>query len=358
MIKNTSVKFNVIDVIKNKQAYSIINIVHQADIYQDLFSSFMSCNLHIQDVEGFYSTLKGNERVILSFTDSKGQSLNLPMMIYGISEIERVKNNVNKYSLYLISEEALLVDDKVSGKYRSGTSDIIQRILKRRTDKRVIVDVDSVVDDYLIPNLETFNATDFLASFTKNYIFYENRDGFNYRNIESLIQQNSILEYSLNNSKSPNIDHYLDILSYRKHPKLNNLDNIKNKMYSCITPYTDISNKSSSEIVFDYSKEFQKINTITDVGFGSFSNYKKFGDNKFGLRSSIQANKQYRFSLMQQFDNNKIDVNVCPNLMLKVGDMMNILLDGERSRHLISAVHHKITSVDSFTILELCSNSN
>jgi uncharacterized protein YsxB (DUF464 family) len=355
MSQNNAIKINLIDCIKDREVFNIIDLVQHIDIYEDMYSTYLTCNLSIMDTNNFMRNIVGNETISISLTDSRQRSFNYEFRIYNI-EIGNEKSNKQLYTLNLINPDALTVNStKISDIYGNTSTTIIDKILT--TDKKKNFDIDNKNMSLLIPNLNVFSAINFVASLTENYIFFENKEGYQYRDIQKMVQQESSYEYVYLNSKTPSEEQFYNILEFDTPYALNILDNLNNNMYYKKIILNNLKTGATQDIIYDYGKEFIKTNSFGDKGFVNFQNYQLNKDIRIGNRSDLHTSHTFKHALLQQFQNNKNKLFCNGNFELTTGKCLTINSGNSLNRYLITSVHHSITKTSYNCYVELSSNS-
>lgn len=182
---------------------------------EDLFNNTASGYLLIVDSMGYIETLHmmGNEYLRLTFGKT-GDTVNQVDKLFRVYKIDKRKpegnQNTESYCLYFCSDEMLLSEQyKVSKSYKNGAivddiKDVLTTYLKVPVTKLSIFEQTYGTYDLIIPNIKPFDAINFLASYARpvadntgaDMIFFEDKTGFNFRSIQTLIQQSPYVNYS------------------------------------------------------------------------------------------------------------------------------------------------------------------
>ena len=115
------------------------------------------------------------------------------------------------YVLYFCSEELLLSEQyKISKRYRDSlisdiVSDVLTNYLKVPSNKKGTIETTYGKYDFIIPTLKPFDAINFVTSYARpnpqnpgaDMLFYEDKNGFQYRSLQSLMKQTSCLALKL-----------------------------------------------------------------------------------------------------------------------------------------------------------------
>lgn len=119
--------------------YMLDLIYTNFSVYEDLYSNCLSGTLSLLDSNHLLSDFPiiGEETVQITFRSMNTKiAIQLRMRVTGISEIERVNENTNIYTLFLTSEVAIRNEKaKISKSFHSGTlSDMVSDICKNYLD--------------------------------------------------------------------------------------------------------------------------------------------------------------------------------------------------------------------------------
>lgn len=192
-----------------------IDITNQLDsitIYEDIYSPFITGYLSVTDTLDIPGSFGRSGRDLLKlkiYTPSIDTKSHLSgyFTIYKMGERTAIKDRMQGYNLYFASTEYMFDVMKTISKPFSGTpSDIATNIVETQLASTKKINVEktsnsiSYVSNFWSP---TKNLT-YLASHAlnarqgANYMFYENRDGLNFRSIESVSDEAVIQNFSGN----------------------------------------------------------------------------------------------------------------------------------------------------------------
>lgn len=185
--------------------------VLQIQIFEDIFAPFMSGSLVIKDSFDFTNLfpLRGEEFLELKVTTPTmpNGSIIGKFHIYKQSDKTKVGDRVSGYELNFISIEALVDTNKKLSKVYSGKiSDIIRPFVTDRVEglessKHVNVENTRNSIKYIssfwspIKNLSFLSSNAISESQSPSFLFFENRDGFNFRSLEQLYKGDPIIEF-------------------------------------------------------------------------------------------------------------------------------------------------------------------
>lgn len=200
---------------------NITNLVLGLTITEDIFKNTLYGSVDIRDALDILSgetigfRISGQEFLELDYkVDLRGDPISLRFAVYAISNIQYKQNNtVKEYTLSFASEEHLIDASSVVMKsYKKQHSDNLKNLLQdylfidkadtpfkgKRIKKIDKLEPTKGEQTVLIPRLSPLQAAQFLArrSLSDNptfqsatYLFFENFKGFNFCDIEYLIQE-------------------------------------------------------------------------------------------------------------------------------------------------------------------------
>jgi hypothetical protein len=390
---------------------NVTNQVIGVEVYEDLFSPFISGVLTIKESLDFANLipLTGEEFVdLLIRTPSMKDSKNVisgQFHLYKMSNREEDGDRNLVYRLHFISKEAIVdLNKKVSKAFSGRVSDIAKTFL---TDEQIGLET---TKPYNVQ--ETSNNTKYVSNFWSpiqnlnylcsnatnardgsSYIFFQNRNGFNFVSLESLyyqpVQQDFIKdsyfrEVDQQGKSRRNIEQeYKRIIDINIPLAYDYMDNLRSGMYaSNITTY-DITTKKYSSKNFDMLDDFFNHNQLNQYPLTSKNNIyrsraaalvmpKYYGNfTKFGDVTNTKT-IQKRISELKQAVGNKLEITVPGRTDYTVGMKVSLKLyktnpiksqdqDIEdkifSGNYLIGAINHFITRETHECRMELIKNS-
>jgi len=397
--------------------YSISNQLVAIQIFEDLFSPFMSGILTIKDSLDFMNGLPmvGQELLDISiFTPTlkdKGGHIKGQFYINEIKNREYAQERSVIYELSFVSKEAVLDSNvKLSKGFSGLISDVVKNVL---TDKLVRFDTAKNI------NIEsTINSTQYVSNFwspTRNmqylceqalnknesasYIFFENKDGFNFGSIETLSTSPTITqEFRYNNSTqavSPTGTSQRDIQSdyqritmFSLKKGFNVLKRSSEGMLTSVAFSADITTQRYHSSIFNYGDWFSGVNQLNDFPLylkedkefpifytarvleeaRSHDNFTDKGD------TSNFKMSQRRISEVVQATDYVVEINVPGRTDYTVGQVVRLTMfqtepmtktEGDREqldkifsgRYLVSSINHYITREKHECSMELVKDS-
>ena len=223
----------------------------QFSYYEDIFSFVTSGHLTVVDAQGFIEILQldGNEFLEIEYAKNKNGPTNSgTFRVYKIGDRVPGDNpNTSLYTLYFCSEELLLSEQNKITKTYVGTkiSDLVKNILNiLQVPSQKIYNIEETtgIYDFTIPRFKPFEAISWLSTYARpkasgtkgaDMLFFENKDGYNFRSIKSMLSAESIgtYKYQLNNIESADMaEKVFTVLQYEFVKTQDMLENINSGM--------------------------------------------------------------------------------------------------------------------------------
>ena len=196
------------------QNISLNGIMSEISYYEDIFKGTTTGAVLLTDSLGLIDRMSmcGNEYLHFKFKKTKkaddNYSLEKYFRVFRVGE--RLLNNnsgVETYSLHFCSEELFLSEQIKISKAYDGTkiSDIVKDILlnqmKIPEDKVSIFETRNLYD-FVIPNKKPFEAINWLCNYAQSlnyygsdFLFFENRNGFNFRPLQKMYESTPYQSY-------------------------------------------------------------------------------------------------------------------------------------------------------------------
>jgi hypothetical protein len=222
--------------IRNPKDYSLVNLTLLTSVStfdlkntmveisynEDIFSNFVSGYVAIIEASGFIETLAMNGTEYLRLTFSKyGDNTNQVDRIFRVYKVgnRKLEGTVYKesYQLFFCSEELMLSEQyKISKRYKNSlisdnVQDILTNYLNVPSNKNGTIETTYGQYDFMIPLLKPFDAINFMTNYARpnpsnpgaDMLFYEDKSGFNFRSLQTLMKQSPYYTYTY---KPKNID--------------------------------------------------------------------------------------------------------------------------------------------------------
>jgi len=372
----------------------------EINIFEDIFSPCMTCNIRINDGSDLVSVFKfhGNEYLELEIDKpSLEDPIKKVFRLYKLSDRD-FNTQYQNYTLHFCSEEMILSPQiSISKSYRGlKVSDMIQDILnsKLMVNKNKINRLQRTEKafDIIIPRMNPFEAIMWLTTkaYSRNeslFLFFENRDGFNFVSYENLIKQQPYAKYrkdfKIDDDVFKNMESFnflkiveeFDVMKASRYGSFSSsiakLNLITKKME--VSPFNAIRFKDKGVLNKEVTMNTFK-NRLDKSFYTSYDNMLKYSiatDND-GTRNQMLPEEwlSQTASKMGQIHLFKMVGTVPGDVLLKAGQVVEVELpemspkdkgvsynETRSGRYLVAAVHHRIENDVFATVLELISDS-
>ena len=182
----------------------VTNQIVAFEIYEDIFSPFITGTLALResiDYAGLFP-LVGEEyiniRIKTPTFDDKNMMIDDQFFIYKMTNRNMVGDRNVIYELHFISREAIVdMNKRISKSYEGNVSDLAKEILSDKingleTTKNILTEPTENSTKYISNYWSPVKNVNFLAECAKNgngvpnYLFFENRYGFNFGSLDTL----------------------------------------------------------------------------------------------------------------------------------------------------------------------------
>lgn len=385
------------------QSVDIKNIMLELNLYEDIFSPVMTGDITLGDAGDIISSynIHGNEFITLSI-DKPG--LDRPIVkvfrIYKIGSRKFGTASLQNYTIYFCSEELLLSTQVlVSKSYKGLTIDsMVKDILVNKLQVNPAKMANGLFTtaignfDIIIPKMQPLEAISWLTPRAYNnnqnlFLFFENRDGFNFTSYENLLTQPVYTTYSRSVKITP--DPADNFNSYNFISIIEDFDIIKamrHGSFSSSLMVLDLVNRSFNKYNFNIKQVANSamlnqnvaINDLKSrLGFTLYNTtenmlkYIPSSDSDPSFNPANIKNWMPQFSTrIGQLNSFKVVISIPGDMLLKAGAVVNLIIpkmlvqtqgtanDPMRTgNYLVSGVHHRFIQNISTTILELLSDS-
>lgn len=184
----------------------------QVVIYEDIFSPFITGSLIIKDTLDLSNVfpLLGEEYLQLKITTPTLPNVAIEgtFHVYKMSDKTKLGDRSAAYELNFISIESLIdTNKKISKVYAGKISDIVGPFVQDKVDglestKKFLVENTRNTIKYIsnfwspVKNLTFLADNSISESQSPSFLFFENRDGFNFRSLEKLYQAPVTISYT------------------------------------------------------------------------------------------------------------------------------------------------------------------
>lgn len=392
----------------NGQTANVAAQVISIEVYEDIFSPFMSVSMVLRESVDYINMFPfiGEEYLDLSIkTPSSKRGIEGKFYIYKITDRSYTKDREVIYTIKAISEEWLLdANRKLSQTFKGNIGELVEPFLQKtgiNTSKAYFVEKTSNKTAFTAAYWTPIKCLTFLATYavseskSPTFLFYENRNGFNFRSIDELLKANSYQKFikdnfsrdtdseaSMSASKDPEQD-YKRIISLEIPTLTDYMEDIQTGRLKSRIISHDIVTKQY--IVKDYNvKKDETPATLLNKSPG----YTKYATSN-SVSTTIVMNKHYgnysgfsdvtnfstvqkRMSFFQNLQKYKVTIEVLGRTDYTVGqvvelsipratqiakdksDPTDMILSG---KYLVSAIAHFITKENHTCSMELIKNS-
>ena len=408
-----NIEYVKITSLANNTFFDIKNQVITIQVFEDMFSPFITGSLIIKDSLDLINNLPfaGMEYLDLSmFTPTLDISLREAgkikgrFYIYKVSERENIAEKSLVYQLHFISEDAVAdLNNKISKTFSGKISDIAKELVKKSpgldSQKTLIVE-------------ETKNTTKFISNYWSpakciNYIlqqainvngsttfcFFENRSGFNFISLDFLNDIEPRQKFTFGTSRDDvgklggsrrNIDRdYAKILELSVPSGFDYIDRVRTGTFASRLIVHDMTTKQYKTYNYDYLKKFNEgketrlnkfpISTDTILArvnatilrdevanqlfskFGDVSNYKSIQDRisrmkqAEAFRLSVKVKGRTDYTVGQ-----KVDITIFKEQPTSQSDTPQDTIDNMYSgNYLIAAINHVVDKEKHECYMEL-----
>ena len=427
----------------SKGVLDLRNNVIEFSVYEDLFSNFMTAEITIQDTSSLIETLPivGEEFVKIRFnTPTFDSEVSKIFHVYKIEEKKSVNERTDIYTIGMVSVESII--------------SLSTSVNKSYTGYPISYIVETVFNEYILNSTkkfgeseeysfnlskkgilieETFNSHSFvgygqtpfeflnylatesrtLSNKESDFVFYEDKESFNFRTISNLMQQEPVESFYLADPAKDD----RDIKDSKQYQIIQNLEFVDqfdvierhaSGMFDNTVAVIDPILKRYQESYFNYSDGFKDLvhlgTSPVTTGFSHFSKLKNGDTHTRYLVGNISRDDysqtsylkgrtdddpfikhpfakhkvlNHRVSKMSQLINSiRCNISVPGNTDVKVGDVINVFIPASRSteeskskynyffgevqpKFLVTAVTHRYSYNEDmyFTIMEVVKDS-
>jgi hypothetical protein len=402
------IEIKQIDLIGKYSTTSLVGLYTEIQIFEDIFSPFITGTITITESFDLINKLPliGEEFLILDLTTPGFEKrIKGRFYVFKCSEKVAIRDKLSAYTLSFISIDAVNdLNIRLNNAWSGFCSDIAFRLIAKdkagvQTEKPINIEDTINGIKFVCNNWSPVKAINYAAEKSVNkdgissYLFFENRDGFNFVSLHTLYQGNTIQDFIFDNYERTETNvgdtirdieqDYKRIISMSMPDGFDFIDRLSKGMFTSNLTSYDMVTKRFKRQYFSYQEEFNKIphlnkfplnstevvsapdslvynkikHTAMHNGFDDVSN-----SDKFLFRLSALANTQ-GFKLRVE-TLGRTDYTVGKVISLKtfrletVNDKSNDLVDPTYTgKYLISAVKHNVGGNKHTCTLELIKDS-
>lgn len=308
----------------NDSSIELNNLFRYIEIYEDLFSPYLTAKLYIEDGMNFPERLPivGQEKVEIEFRSDINDMdpVVLVFRVYKLdSHVISETGKTQQYVLHLMSEGGYFNFSQYCGYAMNGSvSDMVKGILSKHFPESVWKDklvIEDTADNYsfVLPRLFTpFRAIDWLSQKAYSqtglnyspFLFYETLDGHRFKSLSKIIDDGAAntIPYEYTQANIPLLEGqkenlgFSSILPSRYHKvqkleELSRFDMVSNVMNGLIASHLtvhDLVRKQRRDIQFFESDVFDTIPKL-----GSAPHFRDSGADPEGSRIASGSNTYY-----------------------------------------------------------------
>ena len=219
-----------IQTLDGKTTVDVTNSCLFFDYFEDILSPCVTAIAQLMNSSSLFNILpiRGGEKVTISVDTAFGEFVLDDLYVYKVSNLDAQHSN-EMFTLNLVSREGLTNEtSRCQTIYRGNLQTTVTKILKNdlKTKKYKSENIEGTSNDYSFigNNRKPFHVLTWLgpkavpangqnsgtsgeeARGTAGFLFYENKDGFNFRSIDSLVSSTKI---QTNSADKENIPYYL-----------------------------------------------------------------------------------------------------------------------------------------------------
>jgi hypothetical protein len=363
---------------RNKK--DLTNSITSIDYYEDILSPCITMTMDVINSYSIFNLLpiRGGEKVSMEIETASGKFLldgENAMYVYKVSNLD-AQNTNESFTLHLVSREGLTNETvRCETVYRGNLKTTVTKILKDvlKTNKFKSENIEQTSNSYSFVgnNKKPFHILQWLgpkavsaisggatgtsggdqsgiAKGTAGFFFYENRDGFNFRSIDSLVSNTRIEESSANKKKVYNysyeqfviqhndLNNNFKIINYNYEKNIDLMKSLRVGMYANKTYFYDLY--SNSLDLYKYTLKDQIKNKLGAAE--SIAVSEEFGDSvsrimvKVADRGALKpdgsigdklisgADMSMSYSRYNLLFSQALNMNVPLNINLKCGDII------------------------------------
>jgi hypothetical protein len=376
-------------------------LVEDFSIYESIYNSVISGHIIVKDADNQLSKfcLSGAEFLYVNFIKGGlSSTYEKTFRIYKVSDVT-LKNNVTTltYRIDFCSEELVLDQQiRISKSYRDFynfqiAADILVNYLNVNPERISLEQTLVVNDKFIVPNLRPFEALNMLSAFSFNnnltsaFLFFENKSGFKFQSLESLITAEDSRIVYLRPQNVTNEEDSLASVNYISDFNISQMFNVLQTMssggYSSSMIRMDLVNQVVDSVASDpvFSTPLTLLNDFLPFNdaknrfnsrlIDSSAYVRYFTNIKGGLIDKIMLQRAHQFALLNNY---KFQVTIAGDTSYEAGQVIYVdfpylqpINESEETqtdpykagRHLLTAVRHRILNNKYICYLELCKDS-
>jgi hypothetical protein len=351
-------RFEFLDSIKIKYAGN--SVVDVTDAYtnvyitEDLFKNSLSCTLNIGDASGSLDPVDfdGTETFKLAFKSllEDDREISVVFRVYKVDvTIDPQKNDIKMYQLSAVTPEHYKQSTMdINQSFKMPINEAVKNVFdKLGSSRKIDIDETTGTYTYIVPGMTPYESMEFFqrraydSTFKSSlFTFYETVDGFNFKNIEKLINDNRndpitykftpIANSSENDDDPMHVIQEMDLSSNKDIMK-----KIKSGAYANAVQEIDLINQKVNSSKVQIKEDFSTFKHLDDVAMSldskaiidehlniiNSTQWINKIDNVSDKRSELIPRRKFYFDCLSQV---QMDLVVPGNSNLSVGKVIEI----------------------------------
>lgn len=368
----------------------ILDQIQNIDIFEDISKPTIFAQVTVVDSIDLIHKFPiiGQEEIEITFSTAEQVEVTYKLSVFEVGNINKIgSDRTQVYFLNCVSSEHLYNSATfVTQTYEGIVSDIIPDVLARytKTRKAIAVDTTKGAQSIVVPRLKPFEFIDMCrhrAVSTKypvsSFVFFENQDGFNFKTIESLIEEGVKKigtrqfvykrQQTMKDTPEKHAIQYRTLQSYEYVQSVDNNERLVKGTLKAVTKTFDIVTKKMTTINFDLRSELEKMkfpNEKQKLDMSSeFINefdttrpiqFFRFG-NSLASDNFIDTTLAIRNSYKNLLNSSFIRIKIHGDSGLKVGSVINVTtplssgfdennIDSESGNYLVIRLRHMLST--------------
>lgn len=207
LIKGGDYNLSILNLITgNDEFIDISPYMVTVDVYENIYYPYVTATILVDDTDGLmeYAMIMGNEKIQLKFSTGDGFAyMDKVFDIYTMTDVVGSKGQTY-YKLWCITYLSNVNNNtRISKSYNGYANTIVEKIMRQTMDYKgkLVLEPVKYSKSFVCPNWKPLRLINYLAysSISNNsdtdgevgYVFFENRDGYNFVTIDTLFSKDS-----------------------------------------------------------------------------------------------------------------------------------------------------------------------
>lgn len=272
--QTTQFKIRKLALITKFGPLDLTSIMVELNIFDSILMPTMSGTILINDSVGLTKRMVFDGSEYLEVDISKdgedgATQFKKTFRVYKQSERTNLNSNTESYLLHFVSEEFVYshqkkVQQAYTGTYGEIAKSVMYDHLKINSQRIGILEDTKGIHKTVIPTLSPIDTMNWLVkrsvsqSNTADYIFFENRDGFNFVTLATLFSYGVLfnINFSTKNLNDTIGDEFLGVRDFKYSVQFDILENIRNGFFANKFIGFDIITRQKEEVDIDLNNHF------------------------------------------------------------------------------------------------------